>query len=100
MTLTVRPTIHITLDKEAAYNGGITNITGLNEGFDVVGFADASHSEVRSAYRLIFSRGGLILCEDSCWVPDRWDIKEAELFALLELLRDMLPIGPGNTHVF
>ena len=33
-------------------------------------------------------------------MPDEWGINEAELFAILSLIRDMLPLGLGDIHIF
>jgi len=61
--LKTRPTIHIAMDKKAAYIEGVMDIAELNWCSSLVGFADASRHDRRSACGWLISPSGLIFHE-------------------------------------
>jgi len=94
------PRFHIAPDKETGMREAEGIIASLETSDTVVGFVDGSNKGTGCGCAWVGFRRAVMIRSGSCGLPVDWDINSCELFAILSLLRDMIPLSPRDMVVF
>jgi len=99
-TLDLLPRCHIPPDKVTGEAEGRRIVDSLSRTSTVVGFVHGSKGGTGCGCAWIAYAGCSVLRQGSCSLPVMWDINSCELFAILSLLRDLLPLAPCSLVIF